>query len=131
MRKYNLREKEIILGTIGKRIRTALEVRGMKAIDLSKETGMSKSSISQYMSGKNDPKQDKIYAMAKVLDVNPVWLMGFDVPMDSVVAIEVTKEERVMLSEVRKLDAADRNKLEGFLSALLAADKYAEKRGVC
>lgn len=131
MRKYNLREKEIILGTIGKRIRTALEVRGMKAIDLSKATGMSKSSISQYMSGKNDPKQDKIYAMAKVLDVNPVWLMGFDVPMESVVSIEATKEERVMLSNFRKLDEADRNKLEGFLSALLAADKYVEKRGVC
>lgn len=130
MRKYNLREKEIILGTIGKRIKTALEVREMKAIDLARATGMSKSSISQYMSGKNDPKQDKIYAMAKVLDVNPVWLMGFDVPMESVVSIDATKAESLLVTDYRKLDEADRNKLQGFLAALLSDEKYAKKRTV-
>ena len=34
------------------------------------------------MSGKYEAKQDGVEILAKVLDVNPVWLMGYDVPID-------------------------------------------------
>ncbi len=39
-----------------------------------------KSDISQYVSGKSEPNQDKLYILSKALNVNPVWLMGYDVP---------------------------------------------------
>ena len=38
--------------------------------------------MSEYVNGLYDPKQDKIYIMAQALSVDPVWLMGFDVPME-------------------------------------------------
>lgn len=66
----------------GKRIEEALNARGMKQIDLARETDMGRGAISQYVSGKVTPKQDKIYLMAKALLVSPTWLMGYDVPMD-------------------------------------------------
>lgn len=47
-----------------------------------KELG--KSAISQYLSGKVVPKQDKIYIIAEAMGVNPAWLMGFEVPMQDV-----------------------------------------------
>ena len=54
----------------------------MKAVDLSEKTGIGKSSISQYRNGIVNPKQDRIYLMAQALNVNEMWLMGHDVPME-------------------------------------------------
>lgn len=43
---------------------------------------LQKSALSQYIAGKVEPGQDKIYVLAEALDVNEAWLMGFNVPMD-------------------------------------------------
>lgn len=58
-----------------------MEYRNMKSADLSKITGIGKSSISQWLNGKYEAKQDKTFELAKALDVDPSWLMGADVPM--------------------------------------------------
>ena len=42
---------------------------------------MNKSNISQYVSGKISPNQDKLFILGEALGVDPVWLMGADVPM--------------------------------------------------
>lgn len=42
---------------------------------------VTKSDLSQYLSGKSVPGNWKADILGKVLDVSPVWLMGFDVPM--------------------------------------------------
>lgn len=65
-----------------RRISKALELRGMKQTELCKLAKIPKSSLSIYISGDYEPKQDRLYDMAKVLDVDPVWLMGYDVPME-------------------------------------------------
>lgn len=64
------------------RLRSALNLRNMKAIELSEKTGIPKSAISQYMSGYAKPKQDRIYLLARALNVSEAWLMGYDVPME-------------------------------------------------
>lgn len=61
------------------RLKDALSLRNMKQIELTEKTGIGKSAISQYLSGKVTPKQDKIYLMAQALDVDEGWLMGYDV----------------------------------------------------
>ena len=43
---------------------------------------LSKSNMSQYVSGKNEPGQDKIAVLSMALDVSEGWLMGYDVPME-------------------------------------------------
>ena len=68
--------------TTGKRIKEALDIRHMKQIELARATGLGRGAISQYVSDKVTPKQDKLYLMAKALLVSPTWLMGYDVPMD-------------------------------------------------
>ena len=42
---------------------------------------LSSSKLSQYCTGKFDPKQDMLYVFGKALHVSEVWLMGYDVPM--------------------------------------------------
>ncbi len=65
------------------RLKTALTRRGMNAKELSEKTKIPKSSISQYMSGYAKPKNERIYLISKALDINPAWLLGYDVPMES------------------------------------------------
>lgn len=68
--------------TIANRIKQGLSIRNMKQADLVEKTKIGKSSISTYISGAYEPKQRNIYKIAKALDVNEAWLMGYDVPME-------------------------------------------------
>ena len=70
------------MDTIARRLQMALDIRNMKQSDLVETTGIGKSSISTYLSGKYEPKQRNIYKMAKALNINEAWLMGEDVPME-------------------------------------------------
>lgn len=69
------------MSEISVRLQKALDDKNWKASDLSKATGINKSSISSWLGGEYNPKQDKIYNMAKVLNVDPAWLAGFDTKM--------------------------------------------------
>ena len=65
------------------RLRTALDLREKKAVDLAKDLKIPKSAISQYLSGYRTIKDSKrLYIIAEYLDVSEAWLMGFDVPME-------------------------------------------------
>ena len=68
--------------TCGDRIKRALSIRGMKQSELCQATKIPKSAISQYISGAFEPKQDRIYIIAKALNVSEAWLMGYNVPME-------------------------------------------------
>lgn len=70
------------MDTIARRLQMALDIRNMKQSDLVETTGIGKSSISTYLSGKYEPKKRNIYKMAKALNINEAWLMGEDVPME-------------------------------------------------
>ncbi len=62
------------------RLRAGLDFRRMTQSELSKRSGVSKSSISRYLSGAWEAKQDAVYLLASALDVSEAWLMGYDVP---------------------------------------------------
>lgn len=66
-----------------KRLEKALEFRNVKQSELVERTQISKSAISQYLSGAFEPKQKNIYKISKALDINPAWLMGKDVKMEN------------------------------------------------
>lgn len=53
-----------------------LRERDISQSDLARRSGIRQSSISDYLTGKYDPKQDKIDAIAAALGVSPTWLMG-------------------------------------------------------
>ena len=68
--------------SFSKRLKEAMRIRNMNQAELSQKSGISKSSLSEYLKGKYEAKQTGIFNLAKALDVNEVWLMGEDVPMD-------------------------------------------------
>ena len=63
-----------------KRLNSILQKRNLSQADLSKMTGIRSSSISDWLNGKYEPKQDKIAIIADALNVSPVWLIGYDEP---------------------------------------------------
>ncbi len=71
-----------LVDTFANRLNTAIRIRDIKPIELSEKTGIDKSKISSYMSGRYKAKQDGVYLLAKVLNVNEAWLMGCDIPME-------------------------------------------------
>ena len=64
------------------RIRKALSIRNMTQTELCTKAKISKSSLSEYLNGKHEPGQDKVFILAQALNVDPVWLWGYDVPME-------------------------------------------------
>lgn len=63
------------------RLKEALEIRKMRAVDLTERAGVPKSAISFYLAGKSKPKADRLYKIAQALDISEAWLLGYDVPM--------------------------------------------------
>ena len=53
-----------------------MEVTGKRQSDISRETGLPKSAISQYLSGKTEPKYKSLYKIAKAIKASPDWLSG-------------------------------------------------------
>ena len=64
-----------------KRLRLAMSNANITAQELSIRSGVSKASISQYVNGSHKPSHISSEKIAPVLNVNPLWLMGFDVPI--------------------------------------------------
>ncbi|HZK58076.1 MAG TPA: S24 family peptidase [Clostridia bacterium] len=65
-----------------KRLKEAMDIRNIRQVELVEKTKISKSAISQYLSGAFVPKQKNTYKIAEALNVDPVWLMGKDVSME-------------------------------------------------
>ena len=62
------------------RLREAMKEANKTQADLCRETGLSKSTLSRYLSGGFEPKQNAIHKLAAALGVSEMWLWGFDVP---------------------------------------------------
>ena len=84
------------ISTFKDRLNEALEIMNIRPVDLSKRTGISESTISQYRSGYAEPKSKKLDLIARTLSVDPSWLMGLDVPM----TISRVNEEELLNTEM-------------------------------
>ena len=107
------------------RIKKALSIRNMKQYELCEKTKISKSVLSEYISGVYEPKQDRIFLLSQALNVDPVWLMGFDVPMEkedkkiSHDEMQLTEGEKALIRLLRRVPAEEQPiVIEKILSAL-------------
>lgn len=63
------------------RIKECMQKSGKKQIDVANESGISKGTISKYISGDVKPKVEAVNKLAQVFGVSSLWLSGYDVPM--------------------------------------------------
>ena len=122
--------------TISERICEAMKRLDVKPVELSRRTGISKSSISQYMSGYAAPKSDRIYLIAKALNVSEAWLIGYDEPMEKTPEIDyvinaptsenLTPNEQIIIERYRSIPE---DKKSEFLGRIFAYSEALMKGG--
>ena len=64
------------------RLKEIMHIRQLKQADLARATGLAKGGISNYITGRYEPKSDVISKLAKALNCSEMWLWGYDVPME-------------------------------------------------
>lgn len=64
------------------RLRLAMDEAGLKQSELARETGLNRGTISRYLSGEVEPRQEAAYKIALALNVSETWLWGYDVPKE-------------------------------------------------
>lgn len=95
------------------RLKQIMYERGLRQVDIldacnpyckKYNVKLAKNDLSQYISGKVQPGQDKLSILGLALGVNEVWLMGYDVPPDRDALCTVpdeneqTHDEKTLLS---------------------------------
>ena len=77
--------------SVAARLGYIMKQRGLKQVDVlalaqpyCKKYGVSlgKTALSQYITGKFQPGQDRLQILGLALNVSEAWLMGFDVPRE-------------------------------------------------
>ena len=142
--------------TTADRLKQIMSERGLKQVDILEAckpycerygVQLKKNDLSQYVSDKVEPKQDKLSILGMALNVNEVWLMGYNVPAGRK---ELEKLEQQLQSEVAacelfekcygkeafeavklfvQLDTLDQGKVIGKMELMLEDKKYSAKEG--
>ena len=111
------------------RLKMALSIRNMTQSELCQKTKIPKSALSEYIKGLYDPKQDRLLILSEALNVDPVWLMGFDVPMEkenkksSPHDPTLTEGEKLMLDLFRQIPENQQPVVLAMIRAALCTDK--------
>lgn len=79
------------------RLKQAMDFQNVKAVDLCERGNIPKSAMSYYISGRSEPKNDRLFIIAKLLNVSEAWLLGYDVPMER-------SSDQNMLDELSELN---------------------------
>lgn len=108
-----------LIDTFSNRLNKAIAIRNIKPIELAEKTGIDKSKISSYMSGRYKARQDGVYLLAKALCVSEAWLMGYDVPMEKKLNIDIILPKKVpVLGKISAgLPLYAEEQLEGYMMA--------------
>lgn len=127
--------------TISQRLIQIMNERNLKQIDIIRLTEpycnrfkirIGRNDLSQYISGKVEPRQNKIYILAKALDVNEAWLMGFDVPKERDLTAEkelaagsetLSDTEKTLLTTFKKLSNSGKENVIDYTTFVYNSEK--------
>lgn len=119
--------------TTAKRLQQLMAERGLRQKDILEivapvarlcDTPISKSNLSLYVTGKVDPSNDRLFVLAKALNVSEAWLMGFDVPMARVESpnfkpdVVIRRGDEQIVTEIKDLDEEQRQLVKDYIALL-------------
>lgn len=138
--------------TTADRLKQIMGERGLKQVDILEackpycekyHVQLKKNDLSQYVSGKVEPKQDKLSILGLALNVNEVWLMGYNVPAgrEELAQLEQKLQNEAATCEMfercygkeafqavklfLQLDTLDQGRIIGSMETMLNDEKYA------
>lgn len=114
------------------RLKQYMDENGLKQVDIiemckpyfTEELKLTKSKLSQYVSGIYIPKNDMLYLLGKGLGVSELWLMGYD---DTEIPDETTEdfrqrinENKVIFNLLEKATPEDKKKIETIIRTIVS-----------
>lgn len=96
------------MATFAERFNEALRFRNTSAAELSRLLNIPEATLSQYKSGKYEPKQTRLMQLANALNVPIPWLMGMTDSLDD------SSVKTVLIEKIKNLpddEAASLNQL--------------------
>ena len=130
--------------TTKERLKELMQKRGLKQIDIvnlakpfCEKSGikLGRNDISQYLSGKVEPGQHKLFVLAQALDVSLQWLMGYDTTSESDdsspsrLSLVLSESTKHLLDNFESLNSAGKKKLIDYSDDLVALGRYAVPDG--
>lgn len=109
----------MLIDTFQNRLNKIMKIRNLKQVDLVEKTGIDKTLINKYLNGVTNARQKKLTELANALDVSETWLMGYDVPMEKKLNIDIIQPKRVpVLGKISAgLPLYSEEQLEGYMMA--------------
>lgn len=114
------------------RLKQIMEERNLRQIDILNlvvpvcakyNVKMNKSDISQYVSGKNEPSQEKLVVLGIALNVTESWLMGFDVPRERKDTAAIAEKDFEFFYKYSMLDERDKSIILNTIDSMLSNKK--------
>ena len=115
--------------TTSDRLKSLMEERRLKQVDILNlslpyckkyNIKMNKSDISQYVSGKVEPSQEKLVILGMALNVSEAWLMGFDVSPVRKDNQKEANEDIDLLWKISMLDKRDKETIRDMIDVMLS-----------
>ena len=114
------------------RLKEYMDKNNIKQVDILKRAEpyckqynvkLTKQDLSQYVSGKTEPNQDKLAILSMALNVDITWLMGFDVPMERSDKQLNNIDEKMIIEKYNKLNKKQKENLLDYAEFLLQQQK--------
>ena len=117
------------MNEFSKRLYFYMKKADITQAELCKITGISRSSMSEYLSGNYEPKQRNIYKISAALNIKPSELLGLS--DEEVDTSALTPDEQTLIKKYRQLNADGKAEVDGIidLKLKLQAAKSKDTRG--
>lgn len=113
------------------RLKQYMDENGLKQVDIiemckpyfTEELKLTKSKLSQYVTGVYTPKNDMLYLLAKGLGVSELWLMGYDDTEPAETTEDFRQrmtENKVIFDLLEKATPEDRKKIETIIKTIVS-----------
>lgn len=124
------------------RLKQIMQERNLRQVDLLEmvkpfcekyNVKINKSDLSQYVSGKVKPGQEKLSMLGMALNINETWLMGYDVPKEKQFRLEkstLSSEEITLLERFNTLNKVGKKEANKRIEELTYINKYIENDNV-
>lgn len=121
------------ISNTAERLKQIIKERNLKQVDIIRMAApycteyrqkLSRSDLSQFISGKVVPGQWKLTLIALALDVSEAWLMGYDAPKERQTSKPPVNDEELLDEELIRrlcsLSPDEMQKVDAFVQGLLA-----------
>ena len=103
------------------RLARLISILGTNATEFAKANNIPKSSLSLYLSGQRKMKQDRIGQISYKYNIDPAWLMGYDVPMEKRDPAATATLHGTLISKFSKLSDRDQEIVMNMIDSMLGS----------